>query len=357
MGAGTTSRVGAGRGVARAVVRGRWWPRRACRPRRETPRAQSGVAEACRRGGMAASGGSLRWRPTAGPVCGRAGGDRDVGRGRAGNTPGGDCPRGPSARHRGRVRAARGPARSWPPGPWRPRPSIRWASLSESGRGVPSRRRRPHASSRRRHRRAGGCLTQARRSRTSRGLHTTGRGWICRGRTRSKPGHGRGRVSAAQNRLPSRWRRQVRAATVCAVRPERHDWRSASSRRWSGGRRESCARWCTAATAHGGVVGASPRRCRSARRRRRRGVMAIPLCVWHRLRRPPSTRPGREMAAHREGRANGRPNVGGTTQQATAQRFRSTMIRLPNGFVKHCTVLQANSSPPEAVHPSKPPAF
>jgi hypothetical protein len=30
-----------------------------------------------------------------------------------------------------------------------------------------------------------------------------------------------------------------------------------------------------------------------------------------------------------------------------------TTIRLPNGFVKHCTVLQANSSPPEAVHPLK----
>ena len=34
-----------------------------------------------------------------------------------------------------------------------------------------------------------------------------------------------------------------------------------------------------------------------------------------------------------------------------------TTIRLPNGFVKHCTVLEANSSPPEAAHPSKPPAF
>ena len=42
---------------------------------------------------------------------------------------------------------------------------------------------------------------------------------------------------------------------------------------------------------------------------------------------------------------------------ATAQRFRSTPIRLPNGGVKHYSVLRSNAPPPKTTHPSKPPAF
>jgi hypothetical protein len=53
------------------------------------------------------------------------------------------------------------------------------------------------------------------------------------------------------------------------------------------------------------------------------------------------------MAAQREGRENGRQTVGGTNQKATAPRFSSTPIRLPNGVVKPCSAQQSNAPPPE----------
>ena len=87
----------------------------------DTPRAQRWVASACRRGGLEASGGLRRWRPTALHVLGRAVADRGIGRGRAGKTPGAAPRRGPDSRTRGRVRSARGPARSGPPVPGRTR--------------------------------------------------------------------------------------------------------------------------------------------------------------------------------------------------------------------------------------------
>jgi hypothetical protein len=63
------------------------------------------------------------------------------------------------------------------------------------------------------------------------------------------------------------------------------------------------------------------------------------------------------MAAQPEGRQKGRRHVGGLDQPATAQRFRSTPIRLPNGVVKHCSALQSIMIPEEAAHPAKRPAF
>jgi hypothetical protein len=49
------------------------------------------------------------------------------------------------------------------------------------------------------------------------------------------------------------------------------------------------------------------------------------------------------MATPHDGRKTRSPHVGGLDQPATAQRFRSTPIRLPNQIVKPCTVLEANT--------------
>jgi hypothetical protein len=97
-----------------------------------------------------------------------------------------------AAPHRG----ASGPQRAWPPWPWCPRTRSRGASMAETGRWVPSVSRRPPAASRRRHLRAVGCLTKARRDRTSHRRPTTGRVGVLRGRTRVPTGHGRVRVRA-----------------------------------------------------------------------------------------------------------------------------------------------------------------
>ena len=52
------------------------------------------------------------------------------------------------------------------------------------------------------------------------------------------------------------------------------------------------------------------------------------------------------MAAQHEGRKHGRRNVGGSHQNPTAQRFRSTRIRLPNRSDKHGSTLQPHTGQP-----------
>lgn len=62
------ARVGGVSCVSRAVVRGRWWPRRAWMTRSDTPRARRWVAEACRSVGMEAALGLRLWRTPRVPV-------------------------------------------------------------------------------------------------------------------------------------------------------------------------------------------------------------------------------------------------------------------------------------------------
>jgi hypothetical protein len=180
-----------------------------------------------------------RWRTTAVHVLWRAVGEQDGGRCRAGNTQGRGRPRCQDARHHARSRGGRGTTRAFPPWPWSTRPSLRCASRSETCRGVPSRRRRPPASIVRRHLRAFGCSTTARRCRTAGGLHTTGRVWRFRGRTRSKTGHGRCRVRSSTHRIPERCIRKGLSATCCSLSRHRTYGRSSAALLWSGARR-SC---------------------------------------------------------------------------------------------------------------------
>jgi hypothetical protein len=300
-------------GVERAVVGGRWWPRRAWMPRHATPRAQRGVAEACRSVGLEASVARPRWRTTRVKGVWRVVAGSGVGGSRAGHNQGRGRARGQSTRHRSRGRAAQGPKRSWPPWPGRTRSSRRCGARSAPWSGGPSRRRRPHAESRGSPRRAFARGTKASRARTSCGRRTTGSGWRGRGRLRSKTGHGRCRVRAEQPWSPDRGRRHGRSATVCSWRKERKDGRLASARLCSGARRESGARGLTASREHGCVVGANPRRGRSSRRRRRRAVRASRLFVVPPLgpTRPPAS--AREMSAQPAGSQQGRRHLGGVS--------------------------------------------
>jgi hypothetical protein len=59
------------------------------------------------------------------------------------------------------------------------------------------------------------------------------------------------------------------------------------------------------------------------------------------------------MAAQRAGREHGRQNVGGTTRKATASRFSSTTIRLPNKINKDCSRLQSIADARKSGHSSK----
>src|SRR5215475_6698203 len=88
-----------------------------------------------------------------------------------------------------------------------------------------------------------------------------------------------------------------------------------------------------------------------------RAVIAILLFVLATIFRKGSTRTERYGVTQQRKRGGERRDVGGPDWNPTAQRFRSTPIRLPNGGVKHYSVLRSNAPPPKTTHPSKPPAF
>jgi transposase len=162
------------------------------------------VAEACCRVWMEASLGMPLWRTTTVQGFWRAVGDKGAEPSRAGNTQGRGRWRRQYARHNASPRGARCTKRSVPPVPWCTRPSIRCASMSETCSWVPAVSRSPQAYIIRRHLRAFGGSTKARRDRTSHRLNTTGSCGVFRGRTKSKTGHGRCSVRSEKNRIPSR---------------------------------------------------------------------------------------------------------------------------------------------------------
>jgi hypothetical protein len=206
--------------------------------------------------------------------------------------------------------------------------------MAATWRGVPSRRRRPQAESSRRHLGAFGRVAAASRERPAGGLNTPGRWWRCRGRVRATSGHGRGRERSEKTRRPKRWRRKVLAATFLSWSRDRQYWRRSSARRSCG-----ASGW-TAALEHAWGLGASPRRCRSASRRRRSVGRALLLFVWSPILRQRSTRTQGSRAAPREGSKPGSCGIGGTTQQPTAQRFRSTLEYVeifPHNLPDNCT--------------------
>jgi len=133
----------------------------------------------------------------------------------------------------------------------------------------------------------------------------------------------------------------VGGATFFALSPYRQYWRSASSLRWSGGRCSCCASWVNSGDLTRLVLGPAPAAA---------GLHACGIEVWSgaiplfRVAPDPAQMVDHDrkvIAAQRTGREHGRPNVGGTTQKATAQRFSSTTIRLPNTPGKQCSALQS----------------
>ena len=236
LGAGPTSPVGGVRGVSRPPPclhdRQRHPPRPAL--------GRLGVPP----GGLEASGGLRRWRPTALHVLGRAVADRGIGRGRAGKHPG-----------RPRARPGLPDTRPGPFGPW----------PSAVGPPVPGRtrtRRRGGGESRDRPRGPGPeatparvdqppthprCrgLTTARRHRTARGLNPTGRCGVlrvARGRRRAT-----GASAAARSRTGSPRGACGRGARRRSSRAARRGHRGAAPRHHPVGRggtpppRQGCA--------------------------------------------------------------------------------------------------------------------